>query len=55
MLTGEGRRETIMHGIVSALLLVGAFAVAAVLSALLALRLLRTTRGVTPARERPDA
>lgn len=46
-----------MHGIVSALLLVGAFAVVAVLSTLLALRLLRTTRGkgVTPARERPDA
>jgi hypothetical protein len=46
-----------MHGIVSALLLVGAFAVVAVLSALLAMRLLRTTRGagVTPARGRPDA
>jgi hypothetical protein len=46
-----------MHGIVSALLLVGAFAVVAVLAALLAMRLLRTTRGVgvTPARERPDA
>lgn len=48
-----------MHGIVSALLLVGAFAVVAVLSTLLAMRLLRTTRGngarVAPARERPDA
>ncbi|HEY9243242.1 MAG TPA: hypothetical protein VIP48_14745 [Streptosporangiaceae bacterium] len=45
-----------MHGIVSALLLVGAFAVVAVLATLLAMRLLRTTRGkpVTPAGERPD-
>ncbi len=34
-----------MHGIVSALLLVAAFAVVAVLAALLAVRLLRTTRG----------
>ena len=48
-----------MHGIVSALLLVAAFAVVAVLAALLAVRLLRTTRGtgvgVSPARERPGA
>ena len=46
-----------MHGIVSALLLVGAFAVVAVLATLLAMRLLRTTRGkpVAPAGERPDA
>ncbi len=44
-----------MHGIVSGLLLVGAFAVVAVLAVLLALRLLRTTRGVAPARERTDA
>lgn len=46
-----------MHGIVSALLLVGAFAVVALLASLLALRLLRTTRGsgVAPARERRDA
>lgn len=45
-----------MHGIVSALLLVGAFAVVAVLAALLALRLLRTTRGkgVAPVGERRD-
>ena len=39
-----------MHGIVSALLLVGAFAAVAVLAALLAMRLLRTTRGVSPLR-----
>lgn len=44
-----------MHGIVSVLLLVGAFAVVAVLAALLAMRLLRTTRGVGPAGDRPDA
>jgi hypothetical protein len=44
-----------MHGIVSALLLVGAFAVVAVLAALLAVRLLRTTRGVAPTGERRDA
>ena len=44
-----------MHGIVSALLLVGAFAAVAVLAGLLAMRLLRTTRGVSPAGERPDA
>jgi hypothetical protein len=50
-----GGRETIMHGIASALLLVGAFAAVAVLAALLAMRLLRTTRGVTPAGQRPDA
>jgi hypothetical protein len=45
-----------MHGIVSGLLLVGAFAVVAVLAVLLAMRLLRTTRGVgvAPAGERPD-
>ncbi len=47
-----------MHGIVSALLLVAAFAAVAVLSTLLAMRLLRTTRGtgvpVSPARERSD-
>lgn len=46
-----------MHGIVSALLLVGAFAVVAVLATLLAMRLLRTTRGsgVAAAGERRDA
>ena len=44
-----------MHGIVSALLLVGAFAVVAVLATLLAMRLLRTTRGAVPTGERPDA
>jgi len=44
-----------MHGIVSALLLVGAFAAVAVLAALLAMRLLRTTRGASPAGQRPDA
>ncbi len=50
-----------MHGIVSALLLVAAFAVVAVLATLLAMRLLRTTQGrgsgagAAPARERPDA
>jgi hypothetical protein len=46
-----------MHGIVSALLLVAAFAAVTVLAGLLALRLLRTTRGVgvTPAGKRPDA
>ncbi len=46
-----------MHGIVSALLLVAAFAAVAVLAGLLALRLLRTTRGVgvVPTGERPDA
>ena len=44
-----------MHGIVSALLLVGAFAAVAVLAALLAMRLLRTTRGVSPGGQRPDA
>ncbi len=44
-----------MHGIVSALLLMGAFAAVAVLAALLAMRLLRTTRGVSPAGRRPDA
>lgn len=53
--TAVGGRETIMHGIVSALLLVGAFAAVAVLAALLAMRLLRTTRGVSPAGRRPDA
>jgi hypothetical protein len=41
---------------VSGLLLVGAFAVVAVLAVLLAMRLLRTTRGVgvAPAGERSD-
>ncbi len=34
-----------MHGIVSGLLLVGALGVVAVLATLLAMRLLRTTRG----------
>jgi hypothetical protein len=46
-----------VHGLVSGLLLVAAFAVVAVLATLLALRLLRTTRGVgvVPTGERPDA
>jgi hypothetical protein len=44
-----------MPGIVSGLLLVGAFGVVAVLAALLALRLLRTTRGPAAAAERRDA
>ena len=43
-----------MHGIVSALLLVAAFAAVAVLAALLSVRLLRTTRGVGPAGRRPE-
>jgi hypothetical protein len=45
-----------MPGIVSGILLVGAFGLVAVLAALLAMRLLRTTRGGTaPAGERRDA
>jgi hypothetical protein len=44
-----------MPGIVSGIVLVGAFAVVAVLATLLALRLLRTTRGPAAATERRDA
>jgi hypothetical protein len=53
----EAGGRAIMHGIVTGLLLVGAFAVVVVLAVLLAMRLLRTTRGVgvDAAGERPDA
>ena len=50
----ESAGRAIMQGIVSGLLLVGAFGVVAAAAAVFALRLLRTTRATAPG-ELPDA